>query len=129
MRLRVETRQEHDLERVRTGRRPCAHAGRDDSGLAVVDAQGPLRTGCAAMYVVTAHNPCRGFWVNGQVLTDTGHLGMTIKTDDSSALTDNVAGASNPFGPKLVEPFGGKLAFDDSKGEEYGEPPLPGMYR
>lgn len=71
---------------------------------------------------------CRCFWVSGQVLIETEHLGMTIKTDDFFELADNVASASNYFGPKLAERFGGKLAFDDSKGAEYDEPPLPGMY-
>lgn len=71
---------------------------------------------------------CRSFFVNGQVLIESEHLGMTIKTEDLFELTDNVASASNHFGPKLVERFGGKLAFDDSKGDEYVEPPTPGMY-
>ena len=30
--------------------------------------------------------------------------------------------------PKLVEQFGGKLAFDNSKGDDYVEPPTPGLY-
>jgi hypothetical protein len=71
---------------------------------------------------------CRCFWVNGQILIETEHLGMTIKTEDLFELTDNVASASNYFGPKLVERFGGKLAFDNSKGDEYVEPPTPGLY-
>lgn len=71
---------------------------------------------------------CRCFHVNEQVLIETEHLGMTIKTQDLFELTDNVASASNHFGPKLVERFGGVLAFDDSKGDEYVEPPMPGMY-
>jgi hypothetical protein len=69
-----------------------------------------------------------GFWVNGQVLIETEHLGMTIKTEDLFELTEHVASASNHFGPKLVERFGGKLAFDNSKGDEYVEPPNPGLY-
>jgi hypothetical protein len=71
---------------------------------------------------------CRCFWVNGQVLIETEHLGMTIKTEDLYELTAHVASASNYFGPKLVDRFGGKLTFDDSKGEQYVEPPTPGMY-
>lgn len=53
---------------------------------------------------------------------------MTITTDDFFALADNVASASDHFGPRLTERFGGTLAFEDSKGEEYDDPPLPGMY-
>jgi hypothetical protein len=71
---------------------------------------------------------CRCFWVNGQVLIETEHLGMTIKTEDFLELAENVASASDHFGPKLIERFGGKLAFDDSKGDAYVEPPTPGMY-
>ena len=71
---------------------------------------------------------CRCFWVNGQVLIEAEHLGLTIKTQDFSELADNVASASDYFGPKLVERFGGKLAFEDSKGEQYDQPPFPGMY-
>lgn len=71
---------------------------------------------------------CRCFWVNGQVLIETEHLGMTIRIEDLSELADNVASASSYFGPRLADRFGGKLDFEDSKGEEYHEPPLPGMY-
>jgi len=71
---------------------------------------------------------CRCFWVNGQVLIEAEHLGMTIKTEDFFELADNVASASDHFGPKLAERFGGKLAFEDSKGEEYDEPATPGIY-
>lgn len=71
---------------------------------------------------------CRCFWVSSQVLIETEHLGMTIGTDDFLELADNVASASSHFGPKLVGRFGGKLAFDDSKGDEIDEPPLPGLY-
>ncbi len=71
---------------------------------------------------------CRCFWVNGQVLIEAEHLGLTIKTQDFSELADNVASASDYFGPKLAERFGVKLAFEDSKGEQYDEPPLPGLY-
>lgn len=71
---------------------------------------------------------CRCFWVNGQILIETEHLGMTIRTEDFFELADNVASASNNFGPRLVERFGGKLVFDNSKGDEYVEPPTPGMY-
>src|SRR4051794_31306308 len=71
---------------------------------------------------------CRCFWVSGQVLIEAEHLGMTIRTEDLFELADNVASASDFFGPKLVERFGGKLAFDDSKGDEYVDPPIPGMY-
>lgn len=70
----------------------------------------------------------RCFWVSGQVLIEAEHLGMTIRTEDLFELADNVASASNFFGPQLVERFGGKMAFDDSKGVGYVEPPLPGMY-
>ncbi len=71
---------------------------------------------------------CRCFWVNGQVLIEAEHLGLTIKTQDFSELAENVASASDYFGPKLVESFGGNLAFEDSKGEQYDEPPFPGVY-
>lgn len=71
---------------------------------------------------------CRCFWVGGQVLIETEHLGGTIGTEDLFVLADHVASASNLFGARLVERFGGKLAFDDSKGDDYVEPPFPGMY-
>lgn len=71
---------------------------------------------------------CRCFWVEGQVLIEAEHLGLTINTDDFFQLADNVASASDHFGPQLAERFGGKLAFEDSKADEYEEPPLPGMY-
>ena len=71
---------------------------------------------------------CRCLWVNGQVLIESEHLGMTIRTEDLLELTESVASASDHFGPKLIERFGGKLAFDDSKGDAYVEPPTPGMY-
>jgi hypothetical protein len=71
---------------------------------------------------------CRCFWVSGQVLIEAEHLGLTIRIQDFFELADNVASASDYFGPKLVERFGGKLTFDDSKGDEYVEPPTPGMY-
>jgi len=71
---------------------------------------------------------CRCFWVEGQVLIEAEHLGMTIMTQDFFELADHVASASDHFGPQLVERFGGKLAFEDSKGDEYQEPPSPGMY-
>lgn len=71
---------------------------------------------------------CRCFWLQGQVQIEAEHLGMTIKREDFFELADNVASASDYFGPKLAERFGGKLAFEDSKGEDYDEPPAPGMY-
>lgn len=71
---------------------------------------------------------CRCFWVQGQVLIETEHLGLTIRTEDFFELADHVGSASSYFGPRLVDRFGGKLAFDDSKGDEYVEPRTPGMY-
>ncbi len=71
----------------------------------------------------------RGFWVRGQILFETEHLGMTIKPDDFEALVLDVAEASDYFAPQLAERFGGRLAFEDSKGEGYDEEtPLPGLY-
>ena len=62
----------------------------------------------------------RCFWVR---------LGMTIKPDDFEALVLDVAEASDYFAPQLAERFGGRLAFEDSKGEGYEEEtPLPGLY-
>jgi len=61
------------------------------------------------------------FRVRGQILFETEHLGMTIKPDDFQALVLDVAEASDYFAPQLVERFGGRLAFEDSKGEGYEE--------
>ena len=62
---------------------------------------------------------CRCFWVRGQVLFETEHLGETISPPDFKELVVGVAGASDYFGPKLADQFGGKLLFEESKGETY----------
>lgn len=71
---------------------------------------------------------CRCFWVAGQVLVESEHLGMTINTADFYELAESVGVAADHFGPKIAERFGGTLAFDESKTEEYAQPELPGLY-
>lgn len=73
---------------------------------------------------------CRTFWVAGQVLIESEHLGMTLEKDDFRECAENVAAASDHFGPLLVKEFGGKLAFENDKTESYEPPPLEqiGLY-
>lgn len=73
---------------------------------------------------------CRTFWVGGQVLIESEHLGMTLEAGDFRECSENVAAASDHLAPLLVEQFGGKLAFENEKTESYEPPPLEqtGLY-
>jgi hypothetical protein len=62
---------------------------------------------------------CRTFWVDGQVLIEAEHLGMSLSDSDLRECAVNVAEATNAFAPGLAERYGGRLAFDDAKEPEY----------
>lgn len=70
---------------------------------------------------------CRTFWVRGQVLFESEHLGETIGEADFNECVQNVAAASDYFGPRLAERFGGRLLFEESKEPEY-QPQNTGFY-
>lgn len=70
---------------------------------------------------------CRTFWVRGQVLFESEHLGESIGESDFNECVQNVAAASDYFGPRLAEGFGGQLVFEESKEPDY-QPPLTGLY-
>ena len=75
---------------------------------------------------------CRCFWVRGQVLIEDEHLGLTIRPDDFNAIVSEVARAADYFGPVIHAAHGGRLAFEEAKGEDAETPPpaadSPGLY-
>ena len=65
---------------------------------------------------------CRVFWVRGQVLFEAEHLGTTLDDGDFRSCAMAVATATDFYSPQLAEEFGGRLAFDESKEEDYRPP-------
>lgn len=70
---------------------------------------------------------CRTFWVGSQVLFEAEHLGSSISELDFNECVQNVASASDHFGPQLAEKHGGRLRYEQSKDEDY-QPPLTRLY-
>jgi len=67
---------------------------------------------------------CRCFFLEGRVVIETEHLGLTLRTDDFRELAQNVAAASDCFGLTLNERFGGNRPFGDENPEgEFTAPP------
>jgi hypothetical protein len=70
---------------------------------------------------------CHSFWVDGQVLIESEHLGMSLSDSDFRECAVNVAEATNAFAPGLAERYGGRLAFDDAKEPEYEPASVAGI--
>lgn len=66
----------------------------------------------------------RAFWVNGQVIFEHEHLGLSMEPEEFQNSFRTIAQASDFFGPQLHEEFGGQQGFHESKSEDY-EPPTP----
>jgi hypothetical protein len=69
---------------------------------------------------------CRTFWVRGQVLIESEHLGMSVTEADFRECAFNVAEATDAFAAGLAERHGGQLAFDDAKEADYTPPSADG---
>jgi hypothetical protein len=75
----------------------------------------------------------RAFHVGTQVLIESELWAEDLTPENFSAACRNVAGATDAFAPRLVERFGGKLLFEESKSDEYdpapkADPKPPGPY-
>ena len=65
---------------------------------------------------------CRTFWVRGQVLVESEHLGPSLTEADFHECALHVAEATDAFAESLAERHGGRLAFEESKEPEYALP-------
>jgi len=65
---------------------------------------------------------CRTFWVRGQVLVESEHLGPSLTEADFHECALHVAEATDAFAKRLAERHGGRLAFEESKEAEYASP-------
>lgn len=62
---------------------------------------------------------CRCCFIDGRVVIEMEHLGLTLRTDDFRELTQNVAAGSAYFGSMLSERFGGSRPFDsEARGDK-----------
>lgn len=66
---------------------------------------------------------CRTFWIRGQVLVESEHLGTSLTEADFHECALHVAEATDAFAKSLAERHGGRLAFEESKEPEYELPP------
>lgn len=62
---------------------------------------------------------CRAFWVRGQVLFESEHLGASVTGADFNECALSVAEATDQFARGLAERHEGRLAFEESKEPEY----------
>lgn len=61
----------------------------------------------------------RAFQVAGQLLIETEIWGEDINANNFGHACWNIAAATDFFGPKLAEQFGGQLRFEDAKSDDY----------
>lgn len=66
---------------------------------------------------------CRTFWVRGQVLVESEHLGPWLTEAGFHECALHVAEATDTFAKSLADRHGGRLAFEESKKPEYELPP------
>lgn len=67
----------------------------------------------------------RAFHLGGQVLIETEIWSDDVNPNNFHYACGNVAGATDEFARELQRSFGGRLAFEQSKTDQYGQPPLP----
>lgn len=70
----------------------------------------------------------RAMHVSEQVLIEGEVLALRADLEDFRSICQRVAHASDHFGPQVIEQFGGKALFDESKSPDYTtpDPPVPG---
>lgn len=61
----------------------------------------------------------RIIWVHNQILLEGNHLALTMDEAEFTAICDDIAGAANAFGDRLVADFGGTSRFKEYQGSEY----------
>ena len=61
----------------------------------------------------------RALWVNGQILMEGNFLALTMDVEDFETLCLNIATATDTFGGRLVEEFGGEPRFKESQDNSY----------
>lgn len=66
----------------------------------------------------------RAFHMGGQVLIETEIWSDDVNPSNFHYACGNVAGATDEFARPLQEAFGGRLAFEQSKTDDYGQSPL-----
>ena len=64
----------------------------------------------------------RAFMVQGMVIFEHEHLGLSMDVEEFANSISTIASASDFFGPQLHEQFGGVQGFHESKTEEYEAP-------
>ena len=69
----------------------------------------------------------RAFHVEDQILIESEIWGSDINPANFNHACSNVASATDAFGPALVEDFGGRPAFQESKTDDYSAGPLGGQ--
>jgi hypothetical protein len=72
----------------------------------------------------------RAFWASDTVMFEHEHLGSAMTEEGFLFSLQAIAHASDYFGPRLMEQFGGTAAFEDAKSDDYkAEPgPVPGYF-
>lgn len=70
----------------------------------------------------------RTMWVEGQILFEGESLAMSTEDADFAQICRTIAMASDRFGPQLLQQFGGKPFFEETKATGYKapEPDQPG---
>ncbi|MGB2970518.1 MAG: YbjN domain-containing protein [Candidatus Nanopelagicales bacterium] len=66
----------------------------------------------------------RIFHVRGQVLIESEIWGSDVNPANLAYACSNIASATDAYGPKLVETFGGVAVFEESKQPEYSQEEL-----